>query len=222
VAIANGGTSAKFLGYRIWNVDRTENEIRQNFKTLFAPGDKPVGLVLNLPAKDTPLTTMTADFPELSTPAETEAIAAKFTATKAKAEKPGDPANGRKLVETSCLICHQINGTGQKIGPDLSGAGAMGIDGLLRNILTPNEQMESGYYRHDVALKDGTLASGFLASENKQTLVLRQIGADDRAIPRNQIVSHKVSKRSLMPEGLIDGFTEQQVADLFAYLMSLK
>jgi putative membrane-bound dehydrogenase-like protein len=222
VAIANGGTSAKFLGYRIWNVDRTENEIRQNFKTFFAPGDKPVGLVLNLPAKDTPLTTMTADFPELSTPAETEAIAAKFTATKAKAEKSGDPANGRKLVETSCLICHQINGTGQKIGPDLSGAGAMGIDGLLRNILTPNEQMESGYYRHDVALKDGTLASGFLASENKQTLVLRQIGADDRAIPRNQIVSHKVSKRSLMPEGLIDGFTEQQVADLFAYLMSLK
>ncbi len=222
VAIANGGTSAKFLGYRIWNVARTENEIRLNFKTRFAPEDKPAGLVLNLPAKDTPLTTMTADFPELRTPAETEAIAAKFAATKSNAEKPGDPANGRKLVETSCLICHQINGAGQKIGPDLSGAGAMGIGGLLRNILTPNEQMESGYYRHDVALKDGTLVSGFLSSENEQTLVLRQIGADDRAIPRSQIVSHKVSKRSLMPEGLIDGFTDQQVADLFAYLMSLK
>lgn len=222
VAIADGGTAGKFLGYRIWNVARTEDEIRQNFKTRFAAEDKPDGLVLNLPAKDTPLTTMAADFPELRTPAETEAIAAKFTATKAKAETPGDPANGRKLTESSCLICHQINGTGQKIGPDLSGAGAMGIDGLLRNILTPNEQMESGYYRHDVTLKDGTLASGFLSSENKQTLVLRQIGADERAIARDQIVSHKISKRSLMPEGLIDGFTDQQVADLFAYLMSLK
>jgi len=222
VAIAAGGTAGKFLGYRIWNVARTEDEIRQNFKTRFAAEDRPAALVLNLPAKDTPHTTMTADFPELRTPAEAESIAAKFAATKAKAEKPGDPANGRKLVETSCMICHQINGAGQNIGPVLSGAGAMGINALLHNILQPNEQMESGYYRHDVTLKDGTLASGFLSSEDKNRLVLRQIGADDRAILRNQIVSHKISKRSLMPEGLIDGFTDQQVADLFAYLMSLK
>ena len=80
------------------------------------------------------------------------------------------------------MICHQVNGAGQAIGPDLSGAGAMGIDALLHNILMPNEQLESGYYRHDVTLKDGTFAGGFLASENKNQLVLRQIGADDRGI----------------------------------------
>jgi putative heme-binding domain-containing protein len=165
---------------------------------------------------------MTMDFPELRTPAEAEAIAAKFKTMKAKAEKPGDPVNGRKLVEASCMICHQINNQGQRIGPDLSGAGAMGIDGLLRNILQPNEQLESGYYRHDITLKDGTLASGFLSSEDQTRIILRQIGADDRAIPLDQIESHKVSKRSLMPEGLINGFTDPQVADLFAYLMSLK
>ena len=52
--------------------------------------------------------------------------------------------------------------------------------------------------------------------------MLKQIGADERAIPKDQVKEHVVSKRSLMPEGLIDGFSEKQVADLFAYLMTLK
>ena len=98
----------------------------------------------------------------------------------------------------------------------------MGMDALLHNILLPNEQLESGYYRHDVTLKDGSLVSGFLTSENKRQLVLRQIGVGDRVIPKRRIASHKISKRSLMPEGLIDGFTDQQISDLFAYLMTLK
>lgn len=92
----------------------------------------------------------------------------------------------------------------------------------MHNILLPNEQLESGYYRHGVTLKDDTFVSGFLASENKNQLVLRQIGSDGRVIPRGQIASHEVSMRTLMPEGLIDRFTDQQVADLFAYLMTLK
>jgi hypothetical protein len=36
------------------------------------------------------------------------------------------------------------------------------------------------------------------------------------------VKEHAVSKRSLMPEGLIDGFSEKQVADLFSYMMTLK
>ena len=222
IAIADGGTAGKFLGFRIWNTARSEDEIRNSCKTRFAGSDLPPGLVHNLPANDTPLVTMTADFPTLRTPAEADAIAAKFTAMKARASQPGDPSKGRALAEATCMICHQIQGKGLAIGPDLSGAGAMGIDALLRNILQPGEQLESGYYRHDVTLKDGTLVSGFLVSENPRQIVIRRIGADEQAIPRGRIASHHVSKQSLMPEGLIDGFSDAQIADLFAYLMSLK
>ena len=108
------------------------------------------------------------------------------------------------------------------MGPDLGGAGAMGAESLLRNILTPNAQLESGYYRHDIALKDGTFLSGFLASADGRTLLLRQIGADERAIPADQVKEHTISKRSLMPEGLLDGSTDVQVSDLFTYLLTLK
>jgi putative heme-binding domain-containing protein len=129
---------------------------------------------------------------------------------------------GKQLAQATCLICHQVKGEGIAIGPDLSGAGAMGTEALLRNILTPNAQLESGYYRHDLKLKDGGVLSGFLVSETPKALTIRQIGADERAIPRARILSHDISRRSLMPEGLIDGFGEKQVADLFSYLQSLK
>ena len=160
--------------------------------------------------------------PETLTPEQQRAAQARFERFRALASQPGDIARGKRLAQTSCLICHQVQGEGIAIGPDLSGAGAMGIDSLLRNILTPNEQLESGYYRHDIRLTDGTFASGFLASESPEALTLRRIGADDLVIPRANIASHQVSQRSLMPEGLLDGFSEQQVSDLFSYLQSLK
>ena len=92
----------------------------------------------------------------------------------------------------------------------------------MRNVLDPNAQLESGYYRHDVTTRDGALVSGFLISESKDALTIRPIGADPKVIPHEEISAHTVSKRSLMPEGLLDGMEEQKVADLFKYLNSLK
>jgi putative heme-binding domain-containing protein len=137
-------------------------------------------------------------------------------------EKPGDPVAGRATFQATCMICHQVKGEGMQIGPDLSGVGAMGVQGILRNILDPNAQLESGYYRHDVTLTDGSLVSGFMVEETKDSITIRPIGADPKVIPLATISSHTVSKRSLMPEGLIEGFSEKQVADLFSYLSGLK
>lgn len=224
-----GGTAGSFLEYRIWDVARTPAEILQNYRTRLPQEAKPAGLVMKVngekpgpgPAGGAAME-WTADFPELLTPEEAQVLAGKFERVRALAASPGDAAAGKQLFQATCMICHQVQGQGIAIGPDLSGAGAMGTESLLRNILTPNAQLESGYYRHDVALDDGSLVSGFLASENQEMLVLRQIGADERAIPKAQVKDHTVSKRSLMPEGLIDGFTDQQVADLFSYLAGLK
>lgn len=165
---------------------------------------------------------MTRDFPQLVTPALAEAAAQRFARFRAMTDKPGDPAAGRALFQASCLICHQVRGEGQPVGPDLSGVGAMGIQAILRNVLDPNAQLESGYYRHDVALTDGSLVSGFLVEETKEALTIRPIGADPKVIPLAAVANHTVSKRSLMPEGLIEGFSEKQVADLFSYIKSLK
>ena len=224
-----GGTAGSFLEYRIWNVARTPAEIQANYRTRFPAGVAMPGLVLQVNGEapgPRPVggasVEWISDLPELITPEAARAIAMRFERFRALAANPGDPAAGKQLFQSACMICHQVRGQGTAIGPDLSGAGAMGAESLLRNILTPNAQLESGYYRHDIALKDGSLLSGFLASDSLDVLVLRQIGADERAIPKGEVREHTVSRRSLMPEGLIDGFSDQQVADLFSYLGTLR
>lgn len=224
-----GGTAGRFLEFRIRSEAMTPDAIRREFRTSDPAGSSLAGMRQRV-SGDSPglkvtggaAVEWTADFPELLTPADAERLAAKFARVRALAERPGDAAAGELLFQATCMTCHAARGEGNAIGPNLSGAGAMGTESLLRNILTPNAQLESGYYRHDVTLADGGLVSGFLASENEEWLVLRPPGADERAIPKKEVKEHRVSKRSLMPEGLLDGFEDRQVTDLFEYLKSLK
>jgi putative membrane-bound dehydrogenase-like protein len=223
-----GGTAAYFEEFRVWNLARSAADILAHHRVSFENAEDPEGLVQRVTGHTRGLlfagsaaVVATSDFPDLQTPEQQRLAAARFERFRSLANQPGDIARGKRLAQASCLICHQVQGEGIAIGPDLSGAGVMGIDSLLRNILAPNEQLESGYYRHDIRLTDGTFASGFLASESADSLTLRRIAADDLVIPRAGIASHQVAKRSLMPEGLIDGLTGQQVSDLFAYLLSL-
>jgi putative heme-binding domain-containing protein len=71
-------------------------------------------------------------------------------------------------------------------------------------------------------MTDGTLKEGFLVSQDDKAVIFRQVGLEDQRIPRDQISRGQYLKRSLMPEGLLEAFTEQQVSDLFSYLKSLK
>ena len=222
-----GGTGARFCEFRIWDRAKSADEIRNDCRTRLSGSaagwiHRFSGDSRDLPFQGGTAIEWTADFPELVTPEAANALAVKFERFRKAAQATGDPAAGKSLFQATCLICHQVAGEGVAIGPDLSGAGAMGLESLLRNILSPNAQLESGYYRHDLTLADGGFVSGFLASETAEAYILRQIGADERAIPRSAVNSHAVSKRSLMPEGLIDGFSDKQIADLFSYLNSLK
>jgi putative heme-binding domain-containing protein len=216
-------TAARFDEFRIWNVALTGDQIRSNYRTRF-DAEKPTGLELRVSGQDSEEygSELSPDFPALVSPAEAASAAAKFAKFRSMIDKPGDPVAGRAIFQATCMMCHQVKGAGMQIGPDLSGVGAMGPQGILRNVLDPNAQLESGYYRHDITLTDGSLVSGFLAEETKDAITIRPIGADPKVIARALIVGHAVSKRSLMPEGLIEGFSEQQVADLFGYLLSLK
>ncbi len=220
------GTGAMLAEYRVWNVCRTAQEIRANFDRTFG-GEKPAGLVkqltgetwgeLNGGAK----VARTTDFPAVMSGDEAKAMDAKYVKYHALATKAGDKEAGKALA-TVCMGCHTINGTGGQIGPNLSGAGAMGVDGVLRNLLTPNAAMEPGYRVYRVELADGSLKEGFLVSEDEKAIVFRAVGLPDERIARDQIRGGKYLKRSLMPEGLLEAFSEKEVSDLFAYLMSLK
>ncbi|HEX5177245.1 MAG TPA: c-type cytochrome, partial [Chthoniobacteraceae bacterium] len=166
---------------------------------------------------------MTRDYPELLTPKESLVLARKFEKYRILATgNGGNVERGHDLFAGLCMACHAVNGAGGNIGPNLSGAGAMGIEALLRNILTPNTQLESGYYRYDAELKNGEIVSGFLAAQDADAVVVRQISTQDRRIARTELKKLVMSKKSLMPEGLLEGLPSESVRDLFTYLRTLK
>jgi len=220
------GTGASLAEFRVWNVCRTADEIRATFDRTF-PGEKPAGLVLQRSGTDwgalngSARVAKTTDFPAVMTEEQAKAMDAKYAKFHALATKPGNAEQG-KLLSAVCIGCHTINGAGGQIGPNLSGAGAMGAEGVLRNLLNPNAAMEPGYRVYRVEMNDGSLKEGFLVSEDNKAIVFRGVGLPDERIPKDQIRGGKYLRRSLMPEGLLEAFSEQQVSDLFSYLMTLK
>jgi putative heme-binding domain-containing protein len=82
--------------------------------------------------------------------------------------------------------------------------------------------MENGYRIYRVELKNGDLIDAMFVSEDKDAVVVRLPGSQDRRIAKADIRTTKFLRRSLMPEGLLDVMTPEQVSDLFAYFKTLK
>jgi len=61
---------------------------------------------------------------------------------------------------------------------------------------------------------------GNVINENTRNLTLRVIGQEPVVISQSSIQSRDVSERSMMPEGLLDHLSENEIIDLFSYLMS--
>ena len=224
-----GGTQGAFAEYRIWNVERKPAEIRANMTRTFAGETLPAALVFASASGDSAWGKLgkgakivrTTDAPPLLNAEQFAALEKKTARYTALAAKAGDPAKG-KVVVALCQSCHMINGQGGLIGPNLSGAGAMGTEAVLRNIIDPNAAIEAAYRIFQVKLKAGEVIEAFYVSEDATAYVLRQPGGADRRVPKAEVASAQYLRRSLMPEGLLDGFTDDQVTDLFAYLKTLK
>jgi putative membrane-bound dehydrogenase-like protein len=232
------GTEGVITEFRVWPNARKPAEIRANFdrvlpaqsKQNFKPlepidPNNPGQATLQLGKGPGPFgkgarIAKTIDSPPLLTEEQAKALDTKFARFTALAPK-GNAANG-KVLSALCMACHQIGSAGGQIGPNLSGAGAMGLEAVLRNILTPNAAMEPGYRIYRVEMKNGDLIDAFFVSEDKNATIIRMPGLPDRRLDKKDIRSTKFIRRSLMPEGLLDALQEQQVADLLAYLMTLK
>lgn len=138
------------------------------------------------------------------------------------AQQKGDPEAGQVLFQT-CLSCHQVGGKGQNIAPSLDGSASRESEALLTAILDPDAAVESGYTVYRVSKKDGTNFDGYLVGQDKRGTTLAFMGGAKTFVPADQIKSQgALGGRSFMIKGLIDTYSDQQVADLLAYIRTLK
>jgi putative membrane-bound dehydrogenase-like protein len=222
------GTAGWLTEFRVWNRTRSADEIRVDFDHSYEGETMPPGLIRCFSGEHWPKlhgsarVEKTSEFPPLLTATEAHAQAQKFAQFRALTDKPGDVKLGQTLFTTTCMTCHNVGGPGAQIGPVLNGAGAMGIEALLRAVLTPNAAMEGGYRVFRVELKDGDVADGLLVSQNDEAIVLRRPNSDDLRIPQKNVRRAYFTKVSMMPEGLLEAFKPEDVSNLFAYLRTLK
>lgn len=130
-----------------------------------------------------------------------------------------DQANGKALYASACGACHKLFNDGGKIGPDLTGSDRGNIDYLLNNIVDPNASVASDYRLTVATGKNGNVITGSIIESNKTSFLLRTLTVDTR-IAKADVQNLTTMKTSLMPEGLLDILTEEQVIDLIAYLRS--
>jgi len=145
----------------------------------------------------------------------------KFIAIAQKNE--GDPALGKPLFTAMCLSCHGVAGEGAGFAPDLDGSAHRDNEGLLTAILNPDAAAESSYYVYQVTKKDGTILEGYKEKQDDQGTTLRFMGGASLFIPAADIKTQQfLGGKSMMPGGLIDHLPEATVANLLAYIRTLK
>ena len=140
--------------------------------------------------------------------------------------KPGDPNQGYHVfrsTKATCSACHQVGYVGGNLGPVLSKIGqSRSRRDLLEAILFPSARLEQAYRSTKVLLSDGEIVQGLLVSESPKEMVL-QVTADlRRSIPTADIDRLEASNVSIMPSGLENQMTIEELSDLIAFLENAK
>jgi len=137
-------------------------------------------------------------------------------------ELKGDVESGKLVFQSVCIACHQLDGVGVELGPNLASVTDRNPASLLSGILDPNASVESKYGSYLVSAKDGRSVLGILISETGANITIRDQANQEHVILRSELVSLTNTGRSLMPDGLETSLTQQNLADVIAYVAAAK
>ncbi|MFO0954337.1 MAG: c-type cytochrome, partial [Isosphaeraceae bacterium] len=132
----------------------------------------------------------------------------------------GDPARGRLAFEKHCKTCHSRGGQGAKVGPELLSIAGKAPADLLVAILDPSREAAPDGVAVLVATTRGETLTGLLVEENPTGLRLRRAEGVEELVPRAEVEAVRSTGRSLMPDGLEQVLSPQDLADLIAFLRS--
>lgn len=140
--------------------------------------------------------------------------------TKLLGQQFGDPYAGQKLYRQNCGKCHKLFTDGGEIGPDLTTYQRDDAQAMVLNIVNPNAEIREGFENYLVLTTDGRVVTGLMVERDNKVVVLRTAEGHTVAIDREDIEDSRVLGHSLMPEGLLRKYSDDEIVDLFAYLRS--
>ena len=136
-----------------------------------------------------------------------------------------EPANlvvGQEIFELTCATCHRFGSIGKDLGQDLTTLNnRFQKSDILESILWPSRTISDQYLSMIIETNHGII-SGLVEREDSKTLVVRTTGAIERpiVIQKAQVTDLRPSTVSLMPEGLLDEFSQEDIANLIGFLQT--
>lgn len=140
--------------------------------------------------------------------------------------QPGDPVRGLQVFRSSkaaCSGCHRIGYVGANIGPELTRIGASRTaEALMEAILFPSARQEQSYQGLRILTSDGQVFNGLVAARTSEGLELQLTADRIVRVDHRDIELSEASEISIMPAGLADQLTNQELSDLMALLRAAK
>jgi putative heme-binding domain-containing protein len=148
------------------------------------------------------------------------AFVRSLTAPAAEGKVPGDVRKGEALFAAKgCVGCHQVNGKGGQLGPDLSNAGAMrALPQLREAIVDPDADGAFGYRAVTAVMNDGRVLKGVARNRTNYSLQLQDAQGKLHLLNVADIKELSVGKGSPMPKDYGKKLTKQEIDDLISFL----
>ncbi len=138
---------------------------------------------------------------------------------KAVAAGGGDAEAGKVHFAARCAVCHKLFDEGMAVGPDLTPYERNNLEFWIPAIVDPSLELREGFLNYVATMKDGRKIIGMLKEQSPQNVKLRDLAGQESLLDRSAMESLEASPVSLMPPSLLSGLSDEELRDLFAYLM---
>ena len=133
--------------------------------------------------------------------------------------KQASAVRGVEVFTKACALCHQLEGKGALVGPQLDGIGGRGVERLLEDILDPNRNVDTAFRATVFVLRDGESVSGLFRREEGATLVYALANGQEARVPKADVKERRETETSLMPSNFHEALTAVELNDLLAFLL---
>ncbi|MBS0265438.1 MAG: c-type cytochrome [Planctomycetes bacterium] len=129
----------------------------------------------------------------------------------------GDRSAGRALYQQTCANCHKLFDAGGEIGPNITGSQRQNLDYLLENLIDPSGAVSRDFQMQIIETQAGRVITGLVVAESDAAVTIQTVN-EKIVVPASEIATRTTSNVSMMPDGLLQKMTIEQVRDLIAYL----
>jgi len=148
--------------------------------------------------------------------------AIKLISLRAQQYSAASPSlvRGAETFKKNCAVCHQLEGQGTVVGPQLDGIGGRGLERLLEDMLDPNRNVDVAFRSTTIVTDEGRVLSGLLRQEEGQLLVLVDNQGKEFTVAKSEVDRQSKTSVSLMPDNFGTTIPANDFFDLIGFLLS--